>query len=254
MLHGAGGGHLSFSPQLEAFASAGYRAVAWDMPGYGYSAPVEPFTFMGLARRCIDLIEALKCDDVSLLGHSMGGMVAQEVALRRPDLVKRLILCGTSAGFARRSDGTVAEDWAQRFVDDRTRLLDAGEGMARLAEQLVPAMVGPQAEAEGVRMAMHCLAEVPEATYRRALECITTFDRQSALGHLSMPVLLVGGSNDRVAPPVYMRQMAQAMPRARYEEIDGAGHLMHLEAPEAFNACVLSFLREPVLGAHPGLQ
>jgi pimeloyl-ACP methyl ester carboxylesterase len=53
MLHGIGGGHLAFAPQVETLASAGYRAVAWDMPGYGHSAPIEPYTFKGLAESCI---------------------------------------------------------------------------------------------------------------------------------------------------------------------------------------------------------
>jgi 3-oxoadipate enol-lactonase len=59
MLHGIGGGHLAFAPQVETLASIGYRAVAWDMPGYGHSAPIEPYTFKGLAEACIRLIDAL---------------------------------------------------------------------------------------------------------------------------------------------------------------------------------------------------
>jgi 3-oxoadipate enol-lactonase len=96
MLHGIGGGHLAFAPQVETLAGAGYRAIAWDMPGYGHSAPIEPYTFKGLAEACIRLIESLDCADVALVGHSMGGMVAQEVMVRRPDLVRRLVLSGTS--------------------------------------------------------------------------------------------------------------------------------------------------------------
>jgi pimeloyl-ACP methyl ester carboxylesterase len=99
MLHGIGGGHLAFAPQVETLASQGYRAVAWDMPGYGHSAPIEPYTFMGLAQSCIRLIESLQCGTVVLVGHSMGGMVAQEVVARRPELVNRLVLCGTSPSF-----------------------------------------------------------------------------------------------------------------------------------------------------------
>ncbi len=64
MLHGIGGGHLAFAPQVETYASAGYRAVAWDMPGYGHSAPIEPYTFKGLAEACIRLIEALMAGDL----------------------------------------------------------------------------------------------------------------------------------------------------------------------------------------------
>src|SRR4030095_11302012 len=55
MLHGIGGGHLAFAPQVETLASSGFRAVAWDMPGYGHSPPIEPYTFKGLAQRRIAL-------------------------------------------------------------------------------------------------------------------------------------------------------------------------------------------------------
>ncbi|HEY1228869.1 MAG TPA: alpha/beta hydrolase, partial [Ramlibacter sp.] len=138
MLHGLGGGHLAFAPQVETLASSGYRAVAWDMPGYGHSAPIEPYTFKGLAQSCIQLIESLKCRRVILLGHSMGGMVAQEVVARRPDLVSRLILCGTSAAF-----GAPEGDWQRDFLAQRLEPLDAGKSMTELAQALVPQMVGP---------------------------------------------------------------------------------------------------------------
>ena len=59
MLHDVDASHLAFAPQVESFASLGYQAVAWDMPGYGHSPPVEPYDFKGLAARCVALIEAL---------------------------------------------------------------------------------------------------------------------------------------------------------------------------------------------------
>ena len=86
-----------------------------------------------------------------MLGHSMGGMVAQEVIARRPDKVKKLILCGTSAAFGKRTDGRSAEAWAQQFIGQRTAPLDAGKTMADMAATLVPQMVGPGALPEGSR-------------------------------------------------------------------------------------------------------
>ncbi|WP_204734562.1 alpha/beta fold hydrolase [Hydrogenophaga laconesensis] len=245
MLHGIGGGHVAFAPQVETLAAAGYRAVAWDMPGYGHSAPIEPYTFKGLAQSCIDLIDALRCEHVVLLGHSMGGMVAQEVVARRPERVSRLVLCGTSAAFGKRTDGRNADAWAKQFVAQRTAPLDAGQSMAEVAQKLVPQMVGPGSLPEGVRLAEHCMAGVPAATYRRALDCLVTFDRQAALGGIGVPTLLVGGEFDRVAAPAVMKQMAAAIPRARYAELPGIGHLMNLEAPDEFDALLLDFLSEP---------
>jgi 3-oxoadipate enol-lactonase len=246
MLHGIGGGHLAFAPQVETLASVGYRAVAWDMPGYGHSAPIEPYTFKGLAEACIRLIDALQCESVVLVGHSMGGMVAQEVVARRPDKVRKLMLCGTSAAFGKRSDGQRAEVWAQQFIAQRTAPLDAGQSMADMAAKLVPQMVGPGSLPEGVRLAEQCMGRVPAATYRRALDCIVTFDRQAAL--------LVGGEFDRVASPAVMKQMAQAIPNARYTEMAGVGHLMNLEAPDEFDRILLDFLRESAPRTRPDLH
>ena len=240
MLHGIGGGHLSFAPQVETLASGGYRAVAWDMPGYGRSAPIEPYTFKGLAERCITLIESLRCGHVVLVGHSMGGMVAQEVVARRPDLVSRLVLCGTSAAFGK-PDG----DWQRNFIGERTAPLDAGKTMSDLAAMLVPQMVGPAALPEGVKLAQHCMGLVNPSTYRRALEALLTFDRRADLARIHVPTLLIAGENDRTAPPAVMKTMAQAIVHSTYLELPGIGHLQPLEAPDDFDAAVLSFLALP---------
>jgi 3-oxoadipate enol-lactonase len=240
MLHGIGGGHLAFAPQVETLASSGYRAVAWDMPGYGHSAPIEPYTFKGLAESCIRLIEAFQCGDVTLVGHSMGGMVAQEVMARRPELVNKLVLCGTSPSFGK-PDG----DWQRDYVASRTAQLDAGKTMADLAELLVPQMVGPGSLPEGVRLATHCMSQVPASTYRRALEALVTFDRRVNLPRISVPTLVVAGEHDRNAPPAVMKKMADAIPRSTYIELRGIGHLQNLEAPEEFDGLLLNFLSLP---------
>jgi 3-oxoadipate enol-lactonase len=240
MLHGVGGGHLSFAPQVETLASSGYRAVAWDMPGYGRSAPIEPYTFKGLAASCVRLIESLKCDSVALVGHSMGGMVAQEVVARRPDLVNKLVLCGTTASFGK-ADG----DWQREFIAQRTAPLDAGKSMADLAELLVPQMVGPHSLPEGVTLATHCMSLVPASTYRRALEALVTFDRRANLPHITVPTLVVAGEHDRNAPAAVMRKMADAIPRSTFIEMPGIGHLQNLEAPDEFDGLLLNFLTLP---------
>ena len=240
MLHGIGGGHLAFAPQVETLASSGYRAVAWDMPGYGRSPPIEPYNFKGLAQSCIALIEALKCGTVTLVGHSMGGMVAQEVVARRPELVDKLVLCGTSPSFGK-PDG----DWQREFLAQRTAPLDAGKTMEELAQTLIPQMVGPGSLPEGVKLATHCMAQVNPATYRRALEALVVFDRRANLANIRVPALLVAGEHDRNAPPAVMKKMAAAIPRSSYIEMHGIGHLQNLEAPEDFDGLLLNFLALP---------
>ncbi len=244
MLHGIGGGHLAFAPQVETLASSGYRAVAWDMPGYGHSAPIEPYTFKGLAEACIRLIEALMQgqpdQQVTLVGHSMGGMVAQEVVARRPELVGKLVLCGTSPSFGK-PDG----DWQREFINQRAAPLDAGQTMAQLAEVLVPQMIGPGSLPEGVKLATHCMGQVNPSTYRRALECIVTFDRRASLAAIHVPTLLLAGEHDRNAPPAVMKKMAAAIAGSTYLEMKGIGHLQNLEAPDEFDGALLNFLALP---------
>jgi pimeloyl-ACP methyl ester carboxylesterase len=240
MLHDIEGGHLSFAPQVETLASSGYRAVAWDMPGYGRSAPIEPYNFKGLAQSCITLIEALRCGDAALLGHGMGGMVAQEVMARRPELVSKLILCGTSASFDEPDD-----ERRRNFIAQRTALLDAGKSMADLAEVLVAQMIGPGSLPEGARLATHCMSLVPASTYRRALEALVTFDRRTGLPRIQVPTLVVAGEHDRITPPATLRKMADAVPRGSYLELRGVGHLPNLEAPDEFDGLLLNFLALP---------
>jgi len=276
MLHGIGGGHRAFAPQVETFASLGYRAVAWDMPGYGHSAPIEPYTFKGLAQSCILLIESLlggsderrgaapsresplggqrstqgdERGGVILLGHSMGAMVAQEVVARRPELVNRLILCGTSPSFGK-PDG----DWQRDFIAQRTAPLDAGQSMADLAQVLVPQMIGPGSLPEGVALATRCMAGVHPPAYRKALEALVTFDRRAALPLIRVPTLLVAGEFDRNAPPAVMQKMAAQIAGSRYAELPGIGHLQNLEAPDEFDALVLGFLADTAGKARPTLH
>ena len=244
-LHGAGGGYRSFAPQVERFAMAGFRAVAWDMPGYGSSTPVEPYGVRGLAQSCVNLIEALLPEDaagaarsVALVGHGLGGMVAQEVVMRRPDLVSRLVLSGTTS----QADAAWQED-----AQAQLRQLDsAAQGdMARLTEAVVGAQIGPLALPEGVQLARYCMAQLSPVTYRLALQAQAGFDREAALAHIHVPTLLLTGEHDRKAPATTVQRMAAQIEGSRWVQLPGIGHLQNLEAPDAFDALVLDFLREP---------
>ena len=242
LLHGSGGGFRSFAPQVETLASLGWRAVAWDMPGYGYSAPIEPYGFKGLAERCIALIEALAPGGgaVTLVGQGMGGMVAQEVALRRPDRVGRLELAATAAAV---EPADAYAGYIARCLDE----LGTGADMERIAPGVVARLSGPQALPEGLQLARFCQAQVRAATWRRALAAMLGFDRRAALAHIAVPTLLLAGQHDPITPPAVLRAMAVAVKGGALVELPGVGHLPHLEAPDAFDRALLDFLR----GAQP---
>ena len=198
------------------------------MPGYGHSAPIEPYTFKGLAQSCITLIESLQVRRrARLLGHSMGGMVAQEVVARRPELVSRLILCGTSA-VLRQARRRLAARIHRRSAPRRWTPARAWPSWRRC---WCRRWSGPGSLPEGVRLATHCMARCPASTYRRALEALVTFDRRANLPQIHVPTLLVAGEHDRNAPPAVMKKMADAITGSTYLEMHGIGHLQNLEAP-----------------------
>jgi 3-oxoadipate enol-lactonase len=237
-LHGVGGGHHAWDAQLAFFAAHGYGAHAWDQPGYGESAGIEPYDLEGIAAALVRLIEKLEDGPVVLVGHSMGGFVAQETYARSPAHVKALALCFTSAAF-----GGGGSAFAREFIETRIRPLDEGKTMADIAAKLMPAMRGAHSDAGGLALAERIMSRVPPDTYRKAVALLTTFDRREQLARISVPTLVLAGSDDKVAPAPAMERMAAKIPGAEYVVLDRCGHLGPMDQPSEFNAALLSFLQ-----------
>ena len=240
LLHGAGGGYRAFAPQVEVLASLGFRAVAWDMPGYGHSAPVEPFVFKGFAASAVALIESLAPvtggGPVAVVGHGLGGMVAQELVLRRPDLVHQLVLVSTAAAV---HEG----DAYSPYIAQNLAWLAEGKPLTEIADILLPRVVGPGALPAGVQLATWCQAQVRPTIWRHALEAMRHFDRRAALAEIHVPTLLVTGQHDRITPPEAMQRMSDGILGSQLSTLPGIGHLPHLEAPDEFGELLIDFLR-----------
>lgn len=241
LLHGVGGGKEAWPDAMKALVGAGYRAVAWDMPGYGASTAIDPFDNAGLAlslERLIDTIDASGARRNILLGHSMGGMIAQEAVALFPQKIHGLILSGTSPAF-----GKPGGDWQQQFLQSRFAPLDAGRGMAGLAPELARGMLAPDASDVVVAQAAAIMSRVPETTYRAALAAIVSFNRLDNLVNIKPPTICISGEHDKNAAPFVMEKMAARIPGAEYLCLKGAGHIANMEKPAEFNAAVLDFLR-----------
>ena len=233
-LHGVGGGHTAWDRQLPYFSARGYRALAWDQPGYGGTQPVDPYDLEQVATA---LKRRIGDEPAILVGHSMGGFVAQEAYARFPQCVRALVLCFTSAAF-----GGTGGDFARQFIAARIAPLDDGKTMAEIAARLMPAMRGSRSDAQGLAHAEGVMAGVPPETYRKAVRLLTTFDRRAQLPEIRVPTLLVAGGDDRVAPAEVMQRMAQKIPGAEFVLLDGCGHLGPMDQPDPFNEALAQFL------------
>ncbi len=236
LLHGIGGRAALWAPSLAALAPRG-RAIAWDMPGYAGDAVPAPMTFPGLAAVAVALLDGLSVARADIVGHSMGGMVAIEMAVTHPERVRSLCLVATSASFGGRDAA-----FRDAFLAARQKPLEEGRGMAGVAADLVPGMAGPDADPAAVPAAQAAMGTVPEAAYRAALHCLTGFDRRADLARIAAPTLVLAGEADATAPPRGMARLAEAIPGARFAVIHGVGHLLPLEAPDAFHAALLGLL------------
>ena len=232
MLHGIGGAaHLW---DATAAGLPGHRVLAWNQPGYGGTALLEPLTFPALADA---LAAQLVAPVVDLVGHSMGGMIAMEFALRHPARVRRLVLYATTPAFGGRDPA-----FAQAFMAARLGPLDAGKTMAECAASMAGGMCGPGADPSAEPAVIAAMVEVPEASYRATLACLATFDRRVEIAGITAPTLCLAGSVDQAAPARTMQRMAETIPGARYAVVEGAGHLLHLEQPPKFQAALREFL------------
>lgn len=235
-LHGVGGGAESWRPQLDTFSDR-FCTAAWNMPGYGAGGLAGGMSFPALAGGLLTLLDARGWDRVHLVGHSMGGMVAQEFAVSHQDRLHSLTLSATSPAFGR-PDG----EFQKKFIEARLAPLAAGATMADLGDELVDTMMSPQADPDGRQRARDCMAAVPAETYRAAVECIVTFEQRANLPHIGVPTLVVAGETDSNAPAPMMEKMAAKIPGARYVCLTGLGHLANLEDPAVFDAALSDFL------------
>jgi 3-oxoadipate enol-lactonase len=233
LLHGLGGSRTAWEPQLAALSPT-WRAVAWDLPGYGASAPLDgPLTFDALADAVARLFDATGTDAAHLVGLSFGGMIAQHAALRHPARVRSLALLSTSPAFG--LDGTSAAAWQAA----RLGPLDAGRTPAEIAPEVIEAIAGPGLSKAARREQVAAMARIGADALRRAIACLPTHDVRDRLAAVIAPTLVLNGELDAETPPAYGRALAGAIPGAHFEVLAGAGHLLPAEAPQAVNAALV---------------
>ena len=200
--------------------------------------PLPSISIATLADALQDFLKAIGGPRPILVGHSIGGMLVQQWLTKYPRVAAAVVLAQTSPAF-----GKAEGDWQKEFIEARLGPLERGETMKSLAPMLVKELVGDNPDAAGMEAARDCMGSVPEASYRAMMLALLGFDQRKALGNIAVPTLVLSGSKDKNAPAPMMAKMATYIPGATYVELEGAGHLVNLERPQAFNQVLDQFLK-----------
>ncbi len=233
-LHGIGSEASIWRLQLGHFGRR-RLALAWTMPGYDNG--VLPRSWDDLADAVVRLLDMRGLDRVHLVGHSIGGMIAQVLCARHPARLASLILSATSPSFGK-PDGA----WQQAFVRQRLAPIEAGQKMSEFGPTVVQGLVGPGCGAAGLSLATASITRVPTGAFAAAVRLIVTFDQREGLARIGVPTLVLAGEHDNNAPAAMMERMAGKIPKAQYVCLAGCGHLANVETPEAFNEAIQTFI------------
>jgi 3-oxoadipate enol-lactonase len=226
--HGLGGQRGNWDAQLTALQGV-RRCCAWDLPGYGDS-PGLPGSLPEIAAVAGAWIEGLGGGPVDVVGLSFGGMVAQHLAINRPDLVRTLALLDTSPAFG--LDGvTTPEAW----LENRVRAIRFPESSTVGVEQVVDGLVGSAASDEVRATLIASMRAVPAATLEAACRALVDHNTLERLPQIKAPTLVMVGEEDTETPLSYAESIASRVPGADLVEVSGAGHLLNLEQPEVVN-------------------
>lgn len=236
MLHGMGSTAEIWLPQLNHFGRS-HLTLAWTQPGFGPSPALEHLGWGELADSLDAMLQAQHIEKAHVLGHSIGGMVAQEFYHRHPQRVVTLILSATSAAF-----GSSDPQWKQEFLRQRTDAVATYSSFAEAAPALLSGFMGPGCTPALRKLASTAAREITSECYLNAMRLLVTFDRKADLSAIAVPTLLLAGELDTQAPPKGMRRMAEQIPNAQFREIPAVQHMANLEAPHTFNRIVEYFL------------
>lgn len=222
-------------------AEAGLRAIAFDNRGVGRSPRTPgPYSVPQLADDAVAVLDAAGVERAHVYGISLGGMIAQEVALRHPERVDALVLGATTPGG---DEATPADDATLAFFRRRGEMTAEEAVWASVPYNYGPRTRAENAQAIGEDIAQRLRYPIEPEPYAAQLAAALGHDSGGRLGDIASPTLVVHGEQDVMVPPANGRLLAQAIPGAQLLTFPDAGHLYPTDEPEADRA-VARFLSE----------
>jgi pimeloyl-ACP methyl ester carboxylesterase len=241
-LHGLGASMYAWRKNLAPVAAAGYRVIAFDNRGFGFSdKPATGYDNASYARLTVALLDSLHLPDAVLIGHSMGGAIAAEVAIAHPERVRGLVLIGSAGLGAREPPLFRVGRWP---LVGPLLLAFRGRG---LTQRLLKATYADPGKVSAADVDQY-YAPVAEPEYGRSLRAVLRefrFDGLAGrLDHITAPTLVLWGEADRLVPITLGRALAAGIPRAAFLSVPSAGHAVQEEAPDEVNRLLLRFLKD----------
>ena len=233
LLHGFLGGSGYWAPQISHFARM-FEVIAPDLPGFaGSHAQPTPDTISGFAPVLLDFLDRISIGRFALVGHSLGGMVAQQIALDFPDRVERLVLYGTAS--AGRLPGRFETQEASI-----ARILS--EGIEAHAEVTTQSWFVYGKDNPFYEMCHESGVGLSADDAVRVLKAGAQWNVTSRLRELSTPTLVICGDRDRSCSPEESIKLWHAIPDSRLCIVPSCAHCVHLEKADIFNGIVADFL------------
>ena len=249
LIHGLGASWQSWLEQVPEFCQD-HRVVAMDLPGFGCSdMPSEDISIEYYANWTFRLLDELGIESAAVVGNSMGGFIAAEMAIRRPERVQRLAVVSAAVFWqtyrraqplvqlARMSDAIVARALTRVTDDIATRPRLRAWALATAGFRY-PHLISKELAHEMVRSARRTDGFLP------GLEAIADFPLEEELPKISCPALIVWGAHDTLVPVKDAKRMEELIPDARRTVFERTGHVAMLERPERFNQLLREFLDE----------
>lgn len=239
LLHGIGSSRRKWEPQVAPLVSAGYRVVRVDLRGFGDTqTPPGKYAMDDFVSDVVAFVEGIGLGPFHLVGHSLGGMIAQRYLIDRPSSVLSVALVSTTSHNGRRASAvarlmvTLAEHGFDAVLRDK-RLRAEAEGIVHAAFP------------EGTPLSMLRRGmEEPSLSRANAWRACIDFSAKDRLGEVRCPALVVHGTHDVLIPFRAGELVARALPGAKWIVEEGAGHSLPQERAESFTRALVDFLRQ----------
>ena len=233
-LHGFNGNSKSWGYQFNFFKNK-KSLIAIDAPGFGKSDPadLDMKTIAGLVKR---LLKSIKISECHVVGHSMGGMLAQVIACNHTELVKKIILSCTHTGYAFPKGTSLREVYTRR-LEERKKLSDVEYGKLRVREML------PSLKEEEIFLFLASISgEISEGSIKSGGMAMQLLDTTKYLSNLKQQCLIIKASDDKVVSKELSLSLEKEIPHAKIKELSNVGHAPYCEDIFRFNNTLEKFL------------